>query len=135
MKTWVCSACYTITDTSQYGSAPLPAWSGKGACSLRRGAKGESPPAERSKQASSSAPKYGRLRTARYSKVRRTFSLTLAPSRVRFPINTTLIKTRCTTASHFYWCAKGESNPRPSHSECATLSPELLAQIKHTIYL
>lgn len=26
------------------------------------------------------------------------------------------------------WCARRESNPRPSHSECATLSPELLAQ-------
>ena len=39
------------------------------------------------------------------------------------------IKTGMQKASLFCWCARRESNPRPSHSECATLSPELLAQI------
>ena len=34
-----------------------------------------------------------------------------------------------------FWCARRESNPRPSHSECATLSPELLAQNIQYIYI
>ena len=37
--------------------------------------------------------------------------------------------------SRLKWCAKRESNPRPSHSECATLSPELLAQNIQYIYI
>lgn len=44
-------------------------------------------------------------------------------------------KQGCKKASLFCWCARRESNPRPSHSECATLSPELLAQNIQYIYI
>ncbi len=55
---------------------------------------------------------------------------TVAPVRVRIPRIPMAHQKRgrYTRYLPLFWCAKGDSNPRPPHSECVTLSPELLAR-------